>query len=241
MGGVQVNNRVVWITGASTGIGFELGKVFARSGYIVIATGRRKSRLVSLVNEIRFAGHQAYAFVCDVRKERSILSTKKKILENCGTIDILINNAGITSFKSFADTKPPEFDDIISTNLRGSYLAARSVLPLMIRKKEGHIINILSVAATETFENSSTYSASKAGTMAMFRVLREEVRRYNIKVTNILPGATDTPIWNPAMRQKYSKRMMTAREVAEIVLHTANQPRKVVVEDIVIKPIKGNL
>jgi len=234
-------NRVVWITGASTGIGFELAKVFAKSGYIIIATARRKSRLVSLVNEIRFAGHEAYAFVCDVRSERSIISTKKKILEKCGTIDILVNNASITAFKSFIDTKPPEFDDIIETNLRGSYLMARTVLPIMMKKKRGHIINILSVAAHTIFTNSSAYAASKAGMLAMFNGLRSEVRKFNIKVSNIMPGATDTPMWSIAARQKYSSRMMTPREVAEITIHIANQPKKVVIEDVVIKPIKGDL
>ena len=234
-------NRVVWITGASTGIGFELAKVFAKSGYIIIATARRKSRLVSLVNEIRFAGHEAYAFVCDVRSERSIISTKKKILEKCGTIDILINNASITTFKSFIDTKPPEFDDIIETNLRGSYLMARTVLPIMMKKKRGHLINILSVAAHTVFTNSSAYAASKAGMLAMFNGLRAEVRKFNIKISNIMPGATDTPMWSPAARQKYSSRMMTPREVAEITIQIANQPKKVVIEDVVIKPIKGDL
>ncbi len=234
-------NRVVWITGASTGIGFELAKVFAKSGYTIIATARRKSRLVSLVNEIRFAGHEAYAFVCDVRSERSIISTKKKILEKCGTIDILINNASITAFKSFIDTKPPEFDDIIETNLRGSYLMARTVLPIMMKKKRGHIINILSVAAHTVFTNSSAYAASKAGMLAMFNGLRAEVRKFNIKISNIMPGATDTPMWSPATRQKYSSRMMTPREVSEITIQIANQPKKVVIEDVVIKPIKGDL
>lgn len=234
-------NRVVWITGASTGIGFELAKVFAKSGYTIIATARRKSRLVSLVNEIRFAGHEAYAFVCDVRSERSIISTKKKILEKCGTIDILINNASITAFKSFIDTKPPEFDDIIETNLRGSYLMARTVLPIMMKKKRGHIINILSVAAHTVFTNSSAYAASKAGMLAMFNGLRAEVRKFNIKISNVMPGATDTPMWSPATRQKYSSRMMTPREVAEITIQIANQPKKVVIEDVIIKPIKGDL
>lgn len=234
-------NRVVWITGASTGIGFELAKVFAKSGYIIVATARRKSRLVSLVNEIRFAGHEAYAFVCDVRSERSIISTKKKILEKCGTIDILINNAAITAFKSFTDTKPPEFDDIIETNLRGSYLTTRTVLPILIKKKRGHIINILSVAAKTVFTNSSAYAASKAGMLAMFNVLRAEMRKYNIKISNIMPGATDTPMWGQATRQKYSSRMMTPRDIAEIAFHIASQPKKVVIEDIVIKPVKGDL
>lgn len=234
-------NRVVWITGASTGIGFELGKVFAKGGYIIIATARRKSRLVSLVNEIRFAGHEAYAFVCDVRSERSITSTKKKILEKCGSIDLLINNASITTYKSFIDTKPPEFDDILETNLRGSYLMSRSVLPLMMKKKRGHIINILSVAAKTVFTNSMAYSASKAGMLAMFNVLRAEVRKFNIKVSNVMPGATDTPMWSLASRQKYQTRMMTPREIADIVFQVANQPKKVVIEDIIIKPIKGDL
>ena len=234
-------NKVVWITGASTGIGFEIAKVFAKSGFIVVATARRKSRLVSLVNEIRFAGHEAYAFVCDVRSERSIISTKKKILEKCGTIDILINNASITTFKSFADTKPPEFDDILKTNLRGSYLTARAILPIMMKKKRGQIINVLSVAAHTVFTNSAAYSASKAGMLAMFNVLRAEVRKYNIKITNIMPGATDTPMWSPASRQKYSSRMMTAKDIADITFHAANQPKKVVIEDIIIKPIKGDL
>lgn len=234
-------NRVVWITGASTGIGFELAKAFAKSGCTIIATGRRKSRLVSLVSEIRFAGHEAYAFVCDVRSERSIISTKKKILENCSSIDILVNNAGITAFKSFIDTKPPEFDDIIETNLRGSYLTSRAVLPLMMKKKRGHIINVLSVSANTVFTNSSAYAASKAAMLAMFNVLRAETRKFNIKISNIMPGATDTPMWGTSTRQKYQSRMMTTREVADIVVQVANQPKKVVIEDVVIRPIKGDL
>lgn len=234
-------NKTVWITGASTGIGFEIAKVFAKSGYTIIATGRRKSRLVALVSEIRFAGHEAYAFVCDVRKERNIISTKKKILEVCSSIDILINNAAITAFKSFAETKPAEFDDIIKTNLRGSYLTTRAVLPLMMKKRRGHIINILSTAAKTVFSNSSAYSASKAGMLGMFNALRAEVRKYNIKVTNVYPGATDTPMWSSVSRQKYANRMMTPKEVAEIVFDVANQPPKVVIEDIIIKPIKGDL
>jgi NADP-dependent 3-hydroxy acid dehydrogenase YdfG len=236
-----MSQKVVWITGASTGIGFELGKAFAKAGYIIVASARRKSRLVSLVSEIRFAGHEAYAFVCDVRSERSITSTKNKILEKCGTIDVLVNNAGITAFKSFADTKPPEFDDIIKTNLRGSFLTARTVLPIMMKKRRGHIINILSAAAKTVFANSSAYSASKAGMLAMFNCLRAEVRKYNIKVSNIMPGAADTAMWSPGSRQKYQTRMMTPREVAEVVIQIASQPKKVVIEDITIKPIKGDL
>ncbi len=234
-------NRVVWVTGASTGIGFDIAKAFAKTGHVVVATGRRKSRLVSLVNEIKFAGHEAYAFVCDVHSERSIISTKNKILERCGTIDILVNNAGVTSFKSFVETKSPEFDNIIKTNLRGSFLTARTVLPVMMKKKRGHIINILSITASAVFTDSAAYSASKAGLSALFNVLRAEVRKFNIKVSNILPGAVDTAMWSQASRLKYQKRMMTTKEVADIVVAVASQPKKVVIEEVTIRPIKGDL
>jgi NADP-dependent 3-hydroxy acid dehydrogenase YdfG len=236
-----MSNKVVWITGASTGIGFEIAKAFAKSGYVIIATGRRKSRLVSLVSEIRFAGHEAYAFVCDVTSERSVLSTRKKILEKCPSIDILINNAGVTVFKNFIDTKSYDYDYVVDTNLRGSFVTIKAVLPLMIRRRKGHIINLVSVASKAVFTGSAVYSASKAGLIAMAKVLRAEVRKYNIKVSNIIPGATDTAMWSPASRQRYGKRMMLPKDVAEVVLQVAGQPKKVVIEDVIIRPIKGDL
>ena len=236
-----MSERVVWVTGASTGIGFEIAKAFSKHGDIIIATARRKSRLVTLVNEIRFVGREAYAFVCNVQSERSIASTKKKILERCRTIDIIINNAGITVFKSFLETKSHEFDDLMDTNLRGGFLMAKAVLPLFIKKRKGQIINILSVAAHTRFTDSAIYSASKSGMMSMYNVLREEVRKYNVKVTNIYPGPVDTAMWESKARAKYRNRMMTPQEIADVVLSTTLQPKKVVVEDVIIRPIRGDI
>jgi NADP-dependent 3-hydroxy acid dehydrogenase YdfG len=197
--------------------------------------------LVSLVNEIKFAGNEAYAFVCNVRSERSVISTKKKILEKCGKIDVMVNNAGVTVFKSLIDTKSHEFDNIMDTNVRGSFLMIKAVLPLMIKNRKGHIINVLSVAANTYFEDSSVYSASKAALYALTSVLRNEVRRYNIKVSNVLPGNVDTPMWDSKARAKYRNRMMTPKEIAQIILSVAIQPKKVVIEDVVIKSIKGDI
>jgi NADP-dependent 3-hydroxy acid dehydrogenase YdfG len=233
--------KVVWVTGASTGIGFDIAKVFAKAGYIVYATGRRKSRLVRLVNELKFAGHEAYAIVCNVQSERSILSTRKRIIEKSHAIDILINNAGVTVFKKLIETKSPDFDNVMDTILRGSFLTIKAVLPQMIKRKKGHIINILSVAVNTVFEESAVYAASKAGLYSLSSVLRSEVRKFNIKVTNILPGSVDTPMWDARVRAKYKNRMMSSREVADIVLASAEQPKKIVMEDVVIRPIKGDL
>ncbi|MBK7446914.1 MAG: SDR family oxidoreductase [Ignavibacteria bacterium] len=233
--------KVIWITGASTGIGKEIAMEFSRAGHIVVVTARRKSRLVKIVSEIKFADREASAFVCNVMSERSVQITAKRIREKYGSIDVLVNNAGVTVFKSFLETKTFDYDNVIDTNLRGSFLCMKNVIPQMIKNKKGHIINILSVAANTAFENSSVYSASKAGLLAMSNGLREEVRRYNIKVTNILPGATETPMWDSKSRQRYKNRMMSPSDIARITLEVFQQPRKVLIEEVIIRPVKGDI
>jgi len=236
-----MSEKVIWITGASTGIGREMCVEFSKAGHIVVATARRKSRLVSLVSEIKFAGREASAFVCNVASERSVQLTAKRIREKYGKIDCLINNAGVTVFKSFTDTKVYDFDYVMSINLRGAFLCMKSVIPQMIKNKKGHIINLLSVAANTVYENSSVYSASKAGLLAMTNSLREETRRFNIKISNLLPGATDTAMWDNKTRQKYKNRMLSPAEVAKIALEVYQQPKKVLIEDVYIRPVKGDI
>jgi len=236
-----MGNKVIWITGASTGIGRELAKVLAKTGNIIVVTARRKSRLTSLVNEIKFAGNHASAFVCNVTSERSVQITTKRIREKHGKIDCLINNAGVTVFKSLQETKVYDYDYVLNTNLRGAFLCIKAVLPEMIKRKNGHIINVLSVAALKPFTNSAVYSASKAGLFALANCLREEVRKFNIKVTNILPGATETPMWDSKTRQKYHRRMMSPRELAITIASIIETPKKVHLEEVIVRPIKGDL
>jgi NADP-dependent 3-hydroxy acid dehydrogenase YdfG len=236
-----MSEKVIWITGASTGIGREIAMEFSKAGHIIIATARRKSRLVNLVSEIKFAGREASAFVCNVASERSVQITAKRIREKYGRIDCLVNNAGVTVFKSFTDTKVYEFDYVMETNLRGAFLCMKSVLPQMIKNKKGHIINIVSVAANTVYEYSSVYSASKAGLLALINSVRKETRRYNIKISSILPGAVETAMWDSKTRAKYKNRMLSPSDVAKIVLEVFNQPKKVLVEDIYVRPIKGDI
>lgn len=236
-----MSEKVIWITGASTGIGREIAMEFSKAGHIIVATARRKSRLVNLVSEIKFAGREASAFVCNVSSERSVQITAKRIREKYGKIDCLVNNAGVTVFKSFTDTKVYEFDYVMETNLRGAFLCMKSVLPQMIKNKRGHIINIVSVAANTVYEDSSIYSASKAGLLALTNSVRKETRRYNIKISNILPGATETAMWDSKTRAKYKNRMLSASDVAKTAIQIFEQPKKVLVEDITIRPIKGDI
>ncbi len=236
-----MNQKVVWVTGASTGIGQAIANEFSKAGHIVVVTARRKSRLVRIVSEIKYAEREASAFVCNVLSERSIQITAKRIREKYGSIDVLINNAGVTVFKSFLETKTFDFDNVMDTNLRGSFLCMKFVLPQMIKNKKGQIINILSVAANTSFENSSVYAASKAALLAMSNSLREEVRRFNIKISNVLPGAVETSMWDSKFRQRHKNRMMSPVDIAKIIVYISEQPRKVLIEDVIVRPIKGDL
>ncbi|HCA43228.1 MAG TPA: hypothetical protein DEP28_08255 [Bacteroidetes bacterium] len=234
-------SKIIWITGASTGIGKDTALVLSKAGHTIIVTARRKSRLVNIVSEIKFSEREASAFVCDVSSERSIQTTYKRIKERYGKVDILINNAGVTVFKNFTESKTPDYDYIMDINLRGSFLCSKIVLNDMIKRKSGHIINVLSTAAKTSLEGSSLYTASKAGLMAMSDVLRKETRKFNIKISNIFPGATETPMWDSKTRSKFKNRMMESVDIANIIKMVIEQPKKVMIEELVVRPIKGDL
>ena len=153
----------------------------------------------------------------------------------------MINCAGVTEFKLFMDSNEKDYDSIMDINLKGAFLCMREVLPSMVKRKDGQIINILSVAAVTTFQYSSLYAASKAGLKAMSEGIRAEVRKDNIKVINIMPGATDTEMWDKDFRDKNRNRMMSAEDIGRLTLDVFNQPKSLATEDVVVRPIKGDV
>ena len=236
-----MRQKVIWVSGSSSGIGREIAKEFSKAGHKVAVTARRKNDLAKLVNDIRSEGGIASAFICNVMSGKSVISTFKKITEDLGKVDCLVNNAGTTVFKSFTDTSISDYDNVLNTNLRGAFLCIKSVLPEMLTKKKGHIINVLSVAANTAFENSSVYAASKAALLAMSNSLRSEVRSKKIKVSNILPGAVETEMWDKKSIEQFGHKMMQPIDIAKIVLTVFNQPDRVLIEDIIVRPEFGDL
>lgn len=237
----KIVRPVVWVTGAGRGIGKEIAKSFAQIGSKVVLTSRSQSELVKVQKEIISYGGEAHVFKCDVSNEKEVKAAHQKIFKKLGAVKILINNAGKTSFHKFESTPLKEFDTIIDVNLRGPFLCISEVLPGMISQKGGWIINIGSVVAIKTFKNSAAYTAAKAGFIAMSNVLREEVRKYNIKVVNVLPAATATTIWSKEDLRKYSERMMNPQTVAEAVVSIYRQGKRAVIEHAVIRSISGDL
>jgi short-subunit dehydrogenase len=230
----------IWITGGSSGIGKAAAKEFARTGSKVFVSARRIGELEKLNAELEKEKLSAVVLPCNIASSANVDQTVKKIIA-LQNIDCLINNAGITSFKAAEDNSVHEINDIINTNLLGSIYTIRSLLPYFIKQGRGTIINILSSATKKIFTNSSVYTASKMGLLGYTNVLREEVRKYNIRVINILPGATETPMWPSEIRKSSSARMMTGEEVARLLVWVYLQEGNMVPEEITIKPVEGDL
>ena len=233
-------NKIVWITGASSGIGKSIAIKFAQNGIRVAAAARRLDLLEKIKNEL---GDKAEFFI-PVQLDISNYDDVERFYKNISgdyTVECLINNAGTTSFKEGIQNSIEEIQNIISVNLLGSIYAIKSVLPDMSDRKSGTIINILSVVTQKIFTASSAYSASKSGLHAYAKVLREEVRDKNIRVINVSPGATATSIWPEGVLKKYSERMMNTDSLAEIVLNIYNEKSNLVSEELVVRPIKGDL
>jgi short-subunit dehydrogenase len=230
----------VWVTGASSGIGKAAVEEFARTGCRVFATSRRITELERLKKSLQKEKLNIEVLPCNVASYANVEQTAKKILA-AERIDCLVNNAGVTSFKTAEENTINEIDDIINTNLLGSIYTIKSVLPKMIEQQGGTIINILSTAVKKVFTNASAYTASKNGLLAYSNVLREEVRKHKIKVINIIPGATVTPMWSQETRKEHSERMMKPENIAQVIVWAFLQKENAVSEEILIRPVEGDL
>lgn len=230
----------IWITGASSGIGKAAALELSKRGADIIATARRAEELEKLKAEA--AGNDGFIIpaVCDIADAEQVENTYRTHFPD-GNISAVINAAGVTSFKKAADNSLQEIKDIIETNLLGAIYIIKSVLPGMIANKEGTIINIESVVVAKVLTNSSVYAASKSGLLAYSKVLREEVRSHKIRVIDIIPGATDTPIWDSSMRKKYGDKMMKPEAIARVIASALFEESNLVTEEIVLRPVTGDL
>ncbi len=237
----RVERPVVWVVGASQGIGAEIARQFASIGCIVCLSSRSRSLLLKVQRNITTLGGHAAVYPCDVTRIKSVQRTYAAICDDHGQIDVLVNSAGITVFSDFLHTSNKMVEGIVDTNLRGPIYCTKCVLPAMSKRRHGWIFNILSNAAVKSFENSAIYTATKAGLFGFSRVLREETRRMNVKVVNVIPGATETSMWSREQLKRYRHRMMSARSVAEAVLSVYQMPPDVVVDEILLRPMLGDV
>ncbi len=233
--------RVVWITGASSGIGRATAARFAGEGAAVALTARDGAALEDLARSIQACGARCLAVPCDVRDDAAVQAAAAEIEGTLGPVEVLVNNAGVTVFKEFLATSIGEFDAILQTNLRGAFSCTRAVLPGMIARGGGLIVMINSVTSRYEFTKSSVYAASKAGLKSLTDVLRKEVRSSGVRLLSLYPGATDTPIWEERVRRKHGDRMIRPEEVARLIVDMAAVPEHLMVEELFVRPIGGDL
>jgi short-subunit dehydrogenase len=230
----------IWITGASSGIGKAVALEFAKIGCNVFVSARRAQELERVKDEAGKQSDNIYPFPCNVASHTNVDQTFKKI-NNEFEVNCLVNNAGITSFKHAADNSVTEINDIINTNLLGAIYSIKAVLPSFIKNESGTIFNVLSVVVNKTFTRSSIYAASKMGLLGYSNSLREEVRKHNIRVINIIPGATETAMWSQEIRKEKAERMINPESLARIIVSAYLQKDNLVTEEIVLRPVTGDL
>ena len=218
----EENKKTAIITGSGRGIGRDTAILLAKHGVNVVVCSRTENEINSLVYEIKRVDGNAniLGVKCDVSISSQVISVVKSAIDKFGseTIDILVNNAGVAFNKKLIDTSEQEWNQTINTNLKGAFLFTKAVLPFMIKRKSGAIVNVNSGAGKTGFSNLSSYCASKFGLFGLAESLALEVDAYNIRVMTIFLGQVATKMWqdfDQSYYEKNKKRMLDSHNVAE--------------------------
>lgn len=220
------------ITGAGKGIGKAIAIALAQEGVNVGLLARTLSDLESLAEEVKLMGVKVSIATVDVADMDAVNAAVLKVKNELGTIDILINNAGVASFGKFLELEPSRWEEIVKVNLFGAYYTARAVLPEMIEKQSGDIINISSTAGKNGAAVTSAYSASKFALIGMSESLMQEVRKHNIRVSTLLPStvASDMAI-DLKLTDGNPEKVMQPEDLAELIIAQLKLNRRVFVKE----------
>ncbi len=237
-------NKIVFITGATSGFGEALAYKFAQNGYQLILNGRRKERLEELQRTLE----KEYKTSCmllpfDVRQKEAVFKEVDSLPEKWKEIDVLINNAGLALGRDrFHEGDIDDWNTMIDTNVKGLLNVSRAVSPLMVQRKRGHIINIGSTAAKEIYEKGNVYCGTKAAVEAISHAMRIDLLPYYIKVTAIHPGAAETEFSKVRFKgdEQTAKSVyegfqpLSAQDVADVVFYTTTLPPHVCINDLIV-------
>ncbi|MDQ3976490.1 MAG: SDR family oxidoreductase [Thermoproteota archaeon] len=241
----MLKNKVAIITGASSGIGYATALTLSKAGIRVAVGARRTERLQELEKQIIKNNGEILVQKTDVTRKSDCDSLVNIIVEKWGKVDFLINNAGLMPLSYFKNGKVEEWEQMIDVNIKGVLYCTSAVVPYMLEKKSGHIINISSVAGRIVFAGGSVYCATKHAIAALSEGLRKELSpTYNIRVTCIEPGAVETELLESITDESMTgfiqatKNMETLRseDIANAILYAVRAPGHVNVNEILIRP-----
>ena len=244
MGTSNIADKVVVITGASSGLGASTAKLLARHGAKVVLGARRKDRIDAVVQEIAVAGGTAIGCAADVTKRADVEALIQGAVDRFGRVDVLVNNAGIMAIAPIQLLKVEEWDRQIDVNIRGVLYGVAAALPHMQQQQSGHIINLASVTGIKVFAPGGTvYSATKFAVRALTEGLRMELHAENIRCTMISPGAIASELQDGSSDpssatfvKEFYKIAIPADAVARAVLYAIAQPADVEIDEVVLRP-----
>jgi NAD(P)-dependent dehydrogenase (short-subunit alcohol dehydrogenase family) len=239
---MQLKGRVAIITGASSGVGYATARLFAREGATVIAAARRPERLEHLVAEIAAEGRQGFSIPTDVTDAAQVQRLIEQTVGLLGRIDILVNCAGgvlkVSPVEQFSDA---EWRAVIDTNLSGVFYAVRAVTPVMKRQRGGTIVNLGSRVGRVGIANIGPFSAAKFALAGLSQSLAQELRPYNIYVTNVVSGMINTDMSPLNPDEALRRRLLTTEDVAQAILWVCTLPASLRVDELPIMPRQVDL
>ncbi|HEY4900666.1 MAG TPA: SDR family oxidoreductase [Terriglobales bacterium] len=244
--GSRLSGKFAVVTGGNRGIGLAIARALVAEGCSVLITGRDRAALKNAKAELTSIASgispqpEVHAARCEVQKPASVSSVFTKVKKRWGHLDILISNAGISQAKFSVEDTPVElWRSVIDINLTGTFLVSRASVPLMARGAT--IVNTLSIAAKMNFVQFSAYNASKHGALGFTLTLREELIPKGIRVVALMPGATDTDIWEQFWPDAPRQKMVQPESIAEAVLYAVLLPPAANLSELVLVPLEGVL
>ncbi len=238
---------LAFITGSTSGFGKAIAFKFAEHGYDLIITGRRRERLEAIEREITSTFEvKVLSLAFDIRDRQETENQVKALPHNMSQVDVLVNNAGLAQgLSSIQDGDVQDWETMIDTNIKGLLYISRALMPGMVERRKGHIINISSIAGKEAYLRGNVYCATKFAVDALTRSMRIDLLEHGIRVTSVNPGAAETEFSlvrfkgdaERASKTYQGYEPLQAEDIAEIVYFAASRPPHVVLNDIVVTPL----
>lgn len=230
----KLSGKRVLVAGATGGIGSRLSHLLHSSGAEVYVTGRDAARLSALAGELRLPPGRSFA--ADLSDAAAVEAMASSVLAQGGAPDILVNASGVGIIKPLEQLGLEDFTATLQANLVGAFLLVKAFLPAMKERKRGLVINIPGVLGKVPMAGAAAYSASKYGLVGMMQSIREEVKRTEIRITNIYMGGVDTPFWDTIDLRVQRERMIQSEDAARAIWFLCQQPLSGVVSEMVLQP-----
>lgn len=237
---MRLKDKIALVTGASRGIGYASCLALAKEGATIVGTARTQKDLDALEKAVAALGGKAKTFACDVTKSADVAACVKQAVSELGRIDILVNNAGIGGYRPFLDWSEADYDKIMATNAKSTWLFCKEVLPHMLKQGGGNIVNVSSVAGLQGYPNEGIYCMSKFAQVALSQSLDREFYQKNIKVSLVCPGGVETHFaigdgrtYDGANMKGFS----TAEDVADAVVLAVLPRERSRIVNVIMRPM----